>query len=99
VRIAGYGENHSALLVDSVDVTDPATGAFGLTVPIDSVRTLSVSEMPYLAQYGKFTAGVVTAETRQGDDKWHFDLNDPLPDFRIRSGHRQACGMRHPGSI
>jgi len=39
VRIAGYGENHSALLVNSVDVTDPATGAFGLTVPIDSVQT------------------------------------------------------------
>ncbi len=87
VRIAGYGENHSALLVNSVDVTDPATGMFGLTVPIDSVQNASVSEMPYLAQYGKFTAGVVTAETRQGDQKWHYGLNDPLPDFRIRSAH------------
>jgi hypothetical protein len=87
VRIAGYGENHSALLVNSVDVTDPATGAFGLTVPIDSVQSISVSEMPYLAQYGKFTAGVVTAETRQGEEKWHYDLNDPLPDFRIHGPH------------
>ena len=87
VRIAGYGENHSALLVDSVDVTDPATGAFGLTVPIDSVQNVSVSEMPYLAQYGKFTAGVVSAETRQGEEKWHYNLNDPLPDFRIHGPH------------
>ncbi|MBZ5701549.1 MAG: TonB-dependent receptor [Acidobacteriia bacterium] len=87
VRIAGYGENHSALLVNSVDVTDPATGSFGLSVPIDSVETISVSEMPYLAQYGRFTAGVVTAETRRGGDKWEFSLNDPLPEFRIRSGH------------
>ena len=87
VRIAGYGENHSALLIDSVDVTDPATGAFGLTVPIDSVQNVSISEMPYLAQYGKFTAGVVTAETRQGEEKWHYNLNDPLPDFRIHGPH------------
>ncbi|MGB8062395.1 MAG: TonB-dependent receptor [Candidatus Sulfotelmatobacter sp.] len=96
VRIAGYGENHSALLVNSVDVTDPATGMFGLTVPIDSIRDVSVSEMPYLAQYGKFTAGVVTAETRQGDQKWHYALNDPLPDFRIRSAHLEGLKDASP---
>ena len=96
VRIAGYGENHSALLVNSVDVTDPATGMFELTVPIDSVQNVSVSEMPYLAQYGKFTAGVVTAETRQGDQKWHYALNDPLPDFRIRSAHLEGLKDASP---
>ncbi len=87
VQIAGFGENHSALLVNSVDVTDPATGAFGLTVPIDSVQTIEVSEMPYLAEYGRFTAGVVAANTRRGGEKWGYSLNDPLPDFFIRSGH------------
>ncbi len=90
VRIAGFGENHSALLVNSVDVTDPATGGFGLSVPIDSVQTVEVSELPYLAQYGKFTAGVVSAETRRGGDQWDYSLNDPFPDFRIRSGHLEG---------
>jgi TonB dependent receptor len=90
--IAGYAENHSAMLVNSVDVTDPSTGGFGLGVPIDSVETINVSEMPYLAQYGKFIAGVVVAETRRGGDKWSLSLNDPLPEFRIRSGH--LVGLR-----
>ncbi|HUO60783.1 MAG TPA: carboxypeptidase regulatory-like domain-containing protein [Candidatus Acidoferrales bacterium] len=90
VHIAGMGESHSTLLVNSVDVTDPSTGSFGLTVPIDSVQTIAVSEMPYLAQYGRFTAGVVTAETRRGGEKWDFSLNDPLPEFRIRSGHLEG---------
>ena len=85
VQIAGYGETHSALLVNSVNVTDPATGDFGLSVPIDSVETISVSEMPYLAEYGKFTAGVVSAETKRGGEKWQWSLNDPFPDFSIRS--------------
>ncbi|MGA9414884.1 MAG: TonB-dependent receptor [Terriglobales bacterium] len=92
VRIAGFGEDHSALLVNSVDVTDPATGSFGLSVPIDSVQNVEVSEMPYLAEYGRFTAGVVAADTRRGGDKWGYSLNDPLPDFFIRSGHLE--GMR-----
>lgn len=90
VRIAGMGEDHSALLVNSVDVTDPATGNFGLSVPIDSVQTVEVSVMPYLAQYGRFTAGVVSAETRRGGDKWDFSLNDPFPDWRIRSAHLEG---------
>jgi hypothetical protein len=90
VKIAGMGEDHSALLVNSVDVTDPATGNFGLSVPIDSVQTVEVSVMPYLAQYGRFTAGVVSAETRRGGDKWDFSLNDPFPDWRIRSGHLEG---------
>jgi hypothetical protein len=90
VRIAGFGEDHSALLVNSVDVTDPATGGFGLSIPIDSVQTIEVSEMPYLAQYGHFTAGVVAAETRRGGDNWVYNLNDPFPDFFIRSGHLEG---------
>jgi hypothetical protein len=87
VRIAGFGGDHSALLVNSLDVTDPATGGFGLSVPIDSVQTIEVSEMPYLAEYGRFTAGVVAADTRRGGEKWDYSLNDPFPDFFIRSGH------------
>jgi hypothetical protein len=86
IGIAGYAENHSTLLINSVDVTDPSTGGFGLSVPIDTVETINVTEMPYLAQYGKFIAGVVAAETRRGGDKWNISLNDPLPEFRIRSG-------------
>jgi hypothetical protein len=96
VKIAGFGEDHSALLVNSVDVTDPATGGFGLSVPIDSVETVQVSVMPYLAQYGRFTAGVVTAETRRGGDKWDYSLNDPLPEWRIRSDHLEGVKSATP---
>ena len=96
VKIAGFGEDHSALLVNSVDVTDPATGNFGLSVPIDTVQTVEVSVMPYLAQYGRFTAGVVTAETRRGGEKWDFSLNDPLPEWRIRSGHLDGVKSATP---
>ena len=83
--ISGSPENRNALIVNSADVTDPATGQFGLTVPIDSVEAVNVYQTPYLAQYGRFTGGIVSVETRRGGDTWKWELNDPLPEFRIRS--------------
>ncbi|HKE27598.1 MAG TPA: carboxypeptidase regulatory-like domain-containing protein, partial [Bryobacteraceae bacterium] len=85
LQISGSAEHRSALIVNSADVTDPATGQFGLTVPIDSVETLNVFQTPYMAEYGRFTAGLVSVETRRGGEKWKWELNDPFPDFYIRS--------------
>ncbi len=87
IRISGSGENRSAFVVNSADVTDPATGQFGMTVPVDSVQSINVFKTPFLAQYGRFTAGVVSVETKRGGDKWNFELNDPLPEFRFLDGH------------
>jgi hypothetical protein len=83
--ISDSPEHRSALIVNSADVTDPATGQFGLTVPIDSVESVSVYQTPFLAEYGRFTAGLVSVATRRGGDKWKWELNDPFPEFRIRS--------------
>ncbi len=71
--------------MNSADVTDPATGQFGLTVPIDRVETLNFYQTPFQAEFGRFTAGLVSVETRRGGEKWKWELNDPFPDFRIRS--------------
>jgi hypothetical protein len=90
LQISGAGEHRSALIVNSADVTDPATGQFGLTVPIDSVQTVNVYQTPFLAEYGRFSAGLVSVETRRGGEKWKWELNDPFPDFRIRSYHLQG---------
>ena len=89
-------ENRSALIVNSADVTDPATGQFGTTIPIDSVEVLNVFQTAYLAEYGRFTAGLVSVETRRGGDKWRWDFNDPLPGFRIRSYHMRGIKDETP---
>lgn len=89
-------EHRSALIVNSADVTDPATGQFGLTVPIDSVEVLSVYQTAYLAEYGRFTAGLVSVETKRGGDKWKWEINDPLPEFRIRSYHLRGLKTATP---
>src|SRR4051794_29381036 len=94
--ISASPEHRSALIVNSTDVTDPATGQFGLTVPIDSVEALNVYQAPYLAEFGRFSAGLVTVETRRGGEQWKWELNDPLPEFRIRSHHLRGLKTATP---
>jgi hypothetical protein len=96
LTIAGASEQHSALLVNFVDTTDPATGQFGLTIPVDSAESVNVMSSPFLTQYGNFSAGVVSAHTRSGSDKWNYELNDPMPEFRIRSLHLQGLRSLTP---
>ncbi|MBV8897576.1 MAG: TonB-dependent receptor [Acidobacteriaceae bacterium] len=89
----GSGEQRSSLVVNQSDQTDPATGKFGQTVPLDSIDTVNVLNTPFLAQYGRFTQTVVAIDTKRGGEKWHADLNDPFPDFRVRSYH--VVGIRN----
>jgi hypothetical protein len=49
-----------------------------------------------LAQYGRFSAGVVSVETRRGGDKWNYEINDPLPEFRIFSGRLRGIRDASP---
>lgn len=84
--ISDAAEHRSTMLVNSLDATDPATGKFGATVPLDAVAAFQVERNPFLAEYGRFTTGVVTVETRRAAERWSWLLNDPTPELRIRSG-------------
>lgn len=99
LKIDGTGEHRSALVVNQTDVTDPATGKFGQTIPVDAIETVNVLTTPFLAQYGRFTSGVVAVETRRGGEKWHAELNDPFPDFRIRSWHMRGIRNETPRGV
>ncbi|HVW84165.1 MAG TPA: hypothetical protein VHB50_05775 [Bryobacteraceae bacterium] len=99
LKLDGSGEQRSSLVVNQSDVTDPATGKFGQTVPVESIETVNVLNTPFLAQYGRFTQSVVAVETRRGGDKWHGDLNDAFPDFRIRSYHMRGIRNETPRGV
>lgn len=96
LQLSGTGEHRSALIVNSADVTDPATGQFGLTVPMDSVESLNFYQTSFLAEYGRFTAGLVSVATRRGSDEWKWELNDPFPEFNIRSWHLRGLRTATP---
>ena len=97
LQLSGSGEHRSTMMVNSADVTDPATGAFGLTVPIDSVENINFYQSSVLAEFGRYSTGFVSVETRRGGDEWKWELNDPLPEFFIRSWHLQGLRTATPG--
>lgn len=96
LQLSGSGEHRSTMMVNSADVTDPATGGFGLTVPIDSVQSINFYQASFLAEYGRYSAGLVSVETRRGSEEPKWELNDPLPEFNIRSWHMRGLRTATP---
>jgi len=88
INLKGTRSAQSGLLVNSVNVTDPVTGASAVNLPVDVVSTVEVLSNPYDAQYGKFAGAVTTVETQASDfNRFHFKVQNFFPDFRRREGH------------
>jgi hypothetical protein len=87
LNIRGSAETQGMLQVNSVETTDPITGAFSIRVPADAIQKLSTSEAPLDARYGGFSGGLTIIETKPPSGDWHWKLSDFLPSIRGRNGH------------
>ena len=64
INMKGARDTQSGALVNSANVTDPATGGPAINLPIDVVSSVQVTSNPYDPQYGKFTGAVSSVETK-----------------------------------
>jgi Carboxypeptidase regulatory-like domain len=87
INIKGATENQGLLLVDSAEMVDPVTGSFSIEIPIDAVESLQVFKSAYQAQYGRFSGGLTTVDTKAPSDQFRYEVNDFLPTVRVKSGH------------
>ena len=67
INLKGASSTQSGALVNSANVTDPATGSPAINLPIDVVSSVHVLSNPYDPQYGKFTGAVSSVETKTGN--------------------------------
>ena len=80
INMKGARASENGSLVNSADVTDPATGESAINLPIDAVASVQVLSTPYDPQYGKFTGAVSNVETRPGDfNKFRMSAQNLLP--------------------
>ncbi|MDD5541756.1 MAG: carboxypeptidase regulatory-like domain-containing protein [Acidobacteriia bacterium] len=86
INIKGGIESQSTVLVNQANSSDPVTGNFVINIPVDAVESVQVFKTPYLSEYGRFSGGVTTVETKPAGPKWEFSFNDFLPDPRIKNG-------------
>ena len=87
INMKGTRAAQGGWLVNSANVTDPATGAEAMNLPIDVVSSVQVISNPYDPEYGKFTGAVSSVETRTGNlDKYRVSVQNLLPRARDRDG-------------
>jgi len=87
VNLKGTRNTQSGALVNSANVTDPATGSPAISLPIDVVSSVKVISDPYDPEYGKLTGAVSNVETKTGDyEGYHFSIQNILPRPRVRDG-------------
>ncbi len=97
INLKGARATQSGALVNSANVTDPATGIPAINVPIDVVSSVQVISNPYDPQYGKLTGAVSTVETKTSNyGKFHFSVQNLLPRLRDRDGTIRGIGASTP---
>jgi hypothetical protein len=86
LNMKGAAETSGMLLLDSAQLVDPVTGNFAIGVPIDAIQTVSVNEAPYNTEYGGFSGGLTTIETKPPSGQWNYDFFDFIPGIRGKDG-------------
>jgi hypothetical protein len=97
INMKGARATQNGSLVNSADVTDPATGATAINIPIDVVSSVEVLTTPYDPEYGKFTGAVANVETRPGDfQKFHVSAQNFVPRLRRLDGSIMGIAAATP---
>jgi hypothetical protein len=97
LNMKGEAENQGMLLVDSAQTVDPVTGSFSIPISVDAIQALNVDKVPYGAEYGGFSGGLTTIETKAPpSDGWKFGVMDFIPGIRGKEGHIVGIGSSTP---
>jgi hypothetical protein len=97
LNLKGASSTQASWLVNSANVTDPATGDKAMNLPIDVVSSVKVISNPYDPEYGRFTGAISSVETRTSNfDKFHFSIQNLFPRPRKRGGDFVGIGAFTP---
>ncbi len=79
VHVAGAETYQTLLLLDGFNVTQPTNGALVVRTSIDSFRAIAVTPSREAAEFGKGSGGVLSLNTRMGNDHFRFNATDFIP--------------------
>jgi hypothetical protein len=78
-HVAGSETYQTLLLLDGFNVTQPTNGALVVRTSIDSFRSIAVTPSREPAEFGKGSGGVLSLNTRMGNDHFRFNATDFVP--------------------
>jgi hypothetical protein len=85
-HIAGAETYQTLTLLDGFNVTQPATGQLLARVSTDAFRSIDVETSRYSAEQGKGSGGVLSLNTRIGDDHYRFAATNFVPSLQDKKG-------------
>jgi len=83
----GQAESQGMLVVDSAENVDPVSGSFAIPIPVDIIQSMTVYSLPESSEYGGFTGGLTTIETKPPAGTWNYKLRDFIPAFRGKNDY------------
>jgi hypothetical protein len=88
IHVNGGAENQVQYLLDGFNVADPLTGAFESRISVEAVQSVDVQSGRVSAEYGKGSAGVVSVNTKMGDDRIRYSATNFVPGVENSKGWR-----------
>jgi hypothetical protein len=92
----GQSESQGMLVVDSAENVDPVSGSFSIPIPVEAIQAMTVYNLPDSSEYGGFSGGLTTIETKPPSGDWNYKLMDFVTSFRGKSGHLSGLGNWTP---
>jgi hypothetical protein len=80
INMKGARSSQGGALLNSANVTDPATGNAAMNLPIDVVQSVKVVANPYDPEYGRLTGAVSSVETVTSNfNAFHLSVQNLFP--------------------
>ncbi len=94
VTPGSFGEPHvdgahsyqTMVLLDGFNVSEPVDGGLDVRTSVESFRTLEIQGSREPAEFGKGSGGVLSLNTRMGDDHFRFTSTDFIPGIQTVKG-------------
>ena len=84
----GSSENQVQYVLNGFNVASPINAQFNTILAVEGIRSVDYSSGRYSPQYGKGTAGVLTINTENGTDAFHYTTTDFIPGLQAQQGLR-----------
>jgi outer membrane receptor for ferrienterochelin and colicin len=88
IYLNGAAEEQTLYLLDGFNIADPLSGRLDSRVSIESIQTLEIATGAVTAEYGKGVAGVMSINTKTGDDRYRYSGTNFIPGLERHGGFR-----------
>ncbi len=84
--INGGRPHQAGYQIGAATLADPSDNLSRAWLPTDGVDSVTVLPNPYETEFGRFSSGLISVQTRRATDHWHVGVDNLIPAFRTKRG-------------